>query len=90
MVLVEHVSEPLEDILRGHDALGPPNLTAEFVGLLATQAGAASAPASLTESAGEMSAWICATASLGAEQAAYAHHSGVTATRATLRASDIG
>jgi D-alanyl-D-alanine carboxypeptidase/D-alanyl-D-alanine-endopeptidase (penicillin-binding protein 4) len=84
VVLVEHVSEPLEDILRGMMRWST-NLTAEVVGLLATQAGGVR-PASLTESAAEMSAWM--RDSLGARQADFVDHSGL-GDQSRLRASDM-
>jgi hypothetical protein len=55
---VEHVSAPLEDILRGMMRWST-NLTAEVVGLSATQAGGVR-PVTLAESAAEM-AHGCAT-----------------------------
>jgi D-alanyl-D-alanine carboxypeptidase/D-alanyl-D-alanine-endopeptidase (penicillin-binding protein 4) len=84
VVLVEHVSDPLEDILRGMMRWST-NLTAEVVGLLATQAGGVR-PASLTESAQEMSAWMRDT--LGARQAAFVDHSGL-GDSSRVRAQDM-
>ena len=56
LALAEHVSEPLEDILRGMMRWST-NLTAEIVGLLASQAGGAS-PVSLADSATAMGDWM--------------------------------
>ncbi|GAA5076952.1 D-alanyl-D-alanine carboxypeptidase/D-alanyl-D-alanine-endopeptidase [Roseibacterium beibuensis] len=72
-VLVEHVSEPLEDILRGM-MLWSTNLTAEVVGLLATQAGGVR-PATLAESGAEMAAWM--EERLGARTPHFVDHSGL-------------
>jgi D-alanyl-D-alanine carboxypeptidase/D-alanyl-D-alanine-endopeptidase (penicillin-binding protein 4) len=72
-VLVEHTSEPLEDILRGMMRWST-NLTAEVVGLTATQAGGVR-PGSLAESGAEMSAWMAER--LGARQAHFVDHSGL-------------
>jgi D-alanyl-D-alanine carboxypeptidase/D-alanyl-D-alanine-endopeptidase (penicillin-binding protein 4) len=73
LVLVEHASEPLEDILRGMMRWST-NLTAEVVGLTATQAGGVR-PATLEESGAEMSAWM--SERLGARQARFVDHSGL-------------
>jgi len=72
-VLVEHVSEPLEDILRGMMRWST-NLTAEVIGLLSTQAGGAR-PADLRASAAAMSDWMRDT--MGARQASFVDHSGL-------------
>jgi D-alanyl-D-alanine carboxypeptidase/D-alanyl-D-alanine-endopeptidase (penicillin-binding protein 4) len=56
LVLAEHVSEPLEDVLRGMMRWST-NLTAEVAGLMATQAGGIE-PATLAESAAEMTRWL--------------------------------
>ena len=56
LTLAEHVSEPLDHILRGMMRWST-NLTAEVVGLLASQAGGAR-PASLRESADAMGDWM--------------------------------
>ncbi|AHM02932.1 D-alanyl-D-alanine carboxypeptidase [Roseibacterium elongatum DSM 19469] len=72
-VLAEHVSDPLEDILRGMMRWST-NLTAEVVGLLATQAGGVR-PASLAESGAEMAAWM--EDRLGARHARFVDHSGL-------------
>jgi D-alanyl-D-alanine carboxypeptidase/D-alanyl-D-alanine-endopeptidase (penicillin-binding protein 4) len=72
-VLVEHASDPLEDILRGMLRWST-NLTAEVVGLAATQAGGVR-PATLAESGAEMSAWMAER--LGARQARFVDHSGL-------------
>jgi D-alanyl-D-alanine carboxypeptidase/D-alanyl-D-alanine-endopeptidase (penicillin-binding protein 4) len=74
-VLVEHASEPLEEILRGMMRWST-NLTAEVVGLAATQAGGVR-PESLAESGQEMSAWMAER--LGARQARFVDHSGLGA-----------
>jgi D-alanyl-D-alanine carboxypeptidase/D-alanyl-D-alanine-endopeptidase (penicillin-binding protein 4) len=73
LVLVEHASEPLEDILRGMMRWST-NLTAEVVGLTATQAGGVR-PATLEESGAEMTAWM--RERLGARQARFIDHSGL-------------
>jgi len=72
-VLVEHVSAPLEDILRDMMRWST-NLTAEVIGLLATQAGGVR-PADLRASAAEMSDWMRET--MGARQARFVDHSGL-------------
>jgi D-alanyl-D-alanine carboxypeptidase/D-alanyl-D-alanine-endopeptidase (penicillin-binding protein 4) len=72
-VLVEHVSDPLEEILRGMMRWST-NLTAEVVGLLSTQAGGVR-PATLTESGAEMSAWM--EQRLGARNSHFVDHSGL-------------
>lgn len=73
LVLAEHVSEPLDEVLRGM-MLWSTNLTAEVVGLMATQAGGQRA-ASLPESGAAMTAWMAET--LGARNAAFVDHSGL-------------
>jgi D-alanyl-D-alanine carboxypeptidase/D-alanyl-D-alanine-endopeptidase (penicillin-binding protein 4) len=72
-VLVEHVSEPLEDILRGMLRWST-NLTAEVVGLTATQAGGVR-PERLAESGAEMGAWM--RERMGVRQASFVDHSGL-------------
>ncbi len=72
-ILVEHVSEPLEDILRGMLRWST-NLTAEVVGLTATQAGGVRPP-TLAESGEEMSAWM--RERMGVRQASFVDHSGL-------------
>jgi D-alanyl-D-alanine carboxypeptidase/D-alanyl-D-alanine-endopeptidase (penicillin-binding protein 4) len=72
-ILVEHASPTLEVILRGMMRWST-NLTAEVVGLSATQAGGVR-PATLAESGDEMSAWMRDT--LGARQARFVDHSGL-------------
>ncbi|PWK59283.1 D-alanyl-D-alanine carboxypeptidase/D-alanyl-D-alanine endopeptidase [Roseicyclus mahoneyensis] len=72
-VLVEHVSEPMEEILRGMMRWST-NLTAEVVGLLATQAGG-TRPGDLRSSADAMSVWM--RDQLGARQAQFVDHSGL-------------
>jgi D-alanyl-D-alanine carboxypeptidase/D-alanyl-D-alanine-endopeptidase (penicillin-binding protein 4) len=72
-ILVEHVSPPLEDILRGMMRWST-NLTAEVVGLTATQAGGVR-PTTLGESGAEMAAWM--RDRLGARQARFVDHSGL-------------
>ena len=56
LVMAEHVSEPLEDILRGMMRWST-NLTAEVTGMLATQAGGVR-PEGLEQSAAEMGRWM--------------------------------
>lgn len=73
LVLVEHVSDPLDDILRGMMRWST-NLTAEVVGLMATQAGDQRA-ASLPESGAAMTAWM--EEALGARNARFVDHSGL-------------
>ncbi len=73
LVLVEHPSEPLQEILRGMMRWST-NLTAEVVGLLATQEGNVR-PTSLPESGAEMMAWMRDT--LGARNATFVDHSGL-------------
>ncbi|MEJ6392566.1 D-alanyl-D-alanine carboxypeptidase/D-alanyl-D-alanine-endopeptidase [Gymnodinialimonas sp. 2305UL16-5] len=73
LVLVEHSSPELEDILRGMMRWST-NLTAEVVGLLATQAGGV-IPGSLPESGEAMGAWMRDT--LGARNATFVDHSGL-------------
>ncbi|RMA41276.1 D-alanyl-D-alanine carboxypeptidase/D-alanyl-D-alanine-endopeptidase [Rhodophyticola porphyridii] len=72
-VLVEHVSEPLQDILRGMMRWST-NITAEAVGLSASNAGGA-APGSLSASANEMSAWM--RSRLAARNSSFVDHSGL-------------
>jgi D-alanyl-D-alanine carboxypeptidase/D-alanyl-D-alanine-endopeptidase (penicillin-binding protein 4) len=83
-VLVEHVSDPLEDILRGMMRWST-NLTAEVVGLMATQAGGVR-PADLRASAGQMSVWM--QDRLGARQAQFVDHSGL-GDQSRIRAHDM-
>ncbi|NKX43144.1 D-alanyl-D-alanine carboxypeptidase/D-alanyl-D-alanine-endopeptidase [Roseicyclus persicicus] len=83
-VLVEHISEPLEDILRGMMRWST-NLTAEVVGLLSTQAGGGQ-PADLASSGAAMSDWLRARS--GARQAAFVDHSGL-GDRSRIRAHDM-
>ena len=83
-VLVEHVSEPMEDILRSMMRWST-NLTAEVVGLLATQAGGLR-PADLRASAAAMSDWMHDR--LGARQAAFVDHSGL-GDQSRVRAQDM-
>lgn len=83
-VLVEHVSEPMEDILRSMMRWST-NLTAEVVGLLATQAGGMR-PADLRASAAAMSDWMHDR--LGARQAAFVDHSGL-GDQSRVRAQDM-
>jgi len=73
LVLVEHVSEQLDDILRGMMRWST-NLTAEVVGLMATQAGGIRAE-SLPESGAAMADWM--HEHLGARNAAFVDHSGL-------------
>ena len=73
LVLAEHVSEPLEEILRGMMRWST-NLTAEVVGLMATQASGAMA-SSLPESGAAMTRWMEET--LGARNATFVDHSGL-------------
>lgn len=72
-VLVDHTSPPLEDILRGMMRWST-NLTAEVVGLTATQAGGVR-PVTLAESGREMALWM--RERLGARQAEFVDHSGL-------------
>lgn len=72
-VLSEHVSERLDDILRGMMRWST-NLTAEVVGLMATRAGGRR-PASLTASAEAMALWM--QQRLGARQVDFLDHSGL-------------
>ena len=83
-VLVEHVSEPMEEILRGMMRWST-NLTAEVVGLLSTQAGG-QRPADLRASADAMSDWMHDR--LGARQAAFVDHSGL-GDQSRVRAQDM-
>jgi D-alanyl-D-alanine carboxypeptidase/D-alanyl-D-alanine-endopeptidase (penicillin-binding protein 4) len=83
-ILVEHASPTLEVILRGMMRWST-NLTAEVVGLSATQAGGVR-PATLAESGDEMSAWMRDT--LGARQARFVDHSGL-GVASRLRAHDM-
>ena len=73
LVLVEHVSDPLQDILRGMMRWST-NLTAEVVGLMATQAGGIT-PDGLPESGEAMGAWM--RDRLGARNAHFVDHSGL-------------
>ncbi len=73
LVLAEHVSDPLNDIMRGMMRWST-NLTAEVVGLMATQAGGVR-PANLTESGAAMTDWMRDT--LGARNATFVDHSGL-------------
>ncbi|WP_371258141.1 D-alanyl-D-alanine carboxypeptidase/D-alanyl-D-alanine endopeptidase [Jannaschia sp. CCS1] len=73
LVLAEHVSDPLDEILRGMMRWST-NLTAEVVGLMATQATGQSA-SSLPESGAAMTAWMQET--LGARNATFVDHSGL-------------
>jgi D-alanyl-D-alanine carboxypeptidase/D-alanyl-D-alanine-endopeptidase (penicillin-binding protein 4) len=84
LVLVEHVSEPLEDILRSMMRWST-NLTAEVVGLLATRAGGVR-PDDLETSAAAMSEWMHTR--LGARQAAFVDHSGLS-DLSRVRAQDM-
>lgn len=72
-ILHEYTSPPLEEILRGMMQWST-NLTAEVVGLSATQAGGVR-PETLTESGAEMGAWM--RERLGARQAHFVDHSGL-------------
>jgi len=72
-VIVEYASPPLEDILRGMMRWST-NLTAEVVGLAATQAGGVR-PMTLAESGTEMATWM--RDRLGARQAQFVDHSGL-------------
>jgi D-alanyl-D-alanine carboxypeptidase/D-alanyl-D-alanine-endopeptidase (penicillin-binding protein 4) len=83
-VLVEHVSEPLEDILRGMMRWST-NLTAEVVGLLATQTGGVQ-PTDLRASADAMSVWM--RDRMGARQAQFVDHSGL-GDQSRIRAQDM-
>ncbi len=83
-VLVEHVSDPLEDILRGMMRWST-NLTAEVVGLMATQAGGVR-PADLRASADQMSVWM--QDRLGARHAQFVDHSGL-GDQSRIRAHDM-
>lgn len=73
LVLAEHSSDTLEEILRGMMRWST-NLTAEVVGLMATQAGDVS-PESLPESGDAMTSWMSET--LGARNATFVDHSGL-------------
>ncbi len=83
-VLVEHTSPPLEDILRGMMRWST-NLTAEVVGLTATQAGGVR-PTTLGESGNEMALWM--RDRLGARQARFVDHSGLGVS-SRLRPNDM-
>jgi len=72
-VVVEYASPPLEDILRGMMRWST-NLTAEVVGLSATQAGGVR-PTTLAESGDAMAMWM--RERLGARQARFVDHSGL-------------
>ncbi len=84
VVLVEHVSDPLADILRGMMRWST-NLTAEVVGLHATQAGGVR-PATLADSAAAMNSWMAER--LGARQASFVDHSGL-GDQSRVRPSDM-
>lgn len=73
LVIVEHVSPPLDEMLRGMMRWST-NLTAEVMGLSATQAGGVQ-PESLSHSASEMNVWM--RGRLGARQASFVDHSGL-------------
>ena len=73
VVLAEHASDPLDDILRGMMRWST-NLTAEVVGLMATQA-SGTAPGGLTESGEAMARWM--RAELGARNVTFVDHSGL-------------
>ena len=73
VTVVEHASEPLADILRGM-MLWSTNLTAEVMGLAATQAGGVR-PDDLPASAAEMGAWMAAR--WGARNVDLIDHSGL-------------
>jgi D-alanyl-D-alanine carboxypeptidase/D-alanyl-D-alanine-endopeptidase (penicillin-binding protein 4) len=83
-VLVEYESAPLQDILRGMMRWST-NLTAEVVGLSATQAGGVR-PTTLAESGAEMAAWM--RDRLGARQARFVDHSGL-GVESRLRPNDM-
>ncbi len=74
VTLTEHVSDPLPDILRGMLRWST-NLTAEVVGLRATQAGGVH-PTMLAASATAMGAW--AQNNLGPHQSVFVDHSGLS------------
>ncbi len=76
LVLAEHVSDPLEEILRGMMRWST-NLTAEVVGLMASQAGGG-APSDLAGSAAMMNSWM--SDRLGARHPGFVDHSGLGAT----------
>ena len=84
VVLVEHISDPLAEILRGMMRWST-NLTAEVVGLLSTQA-SGQRPADLRTSAGAMSTWM--QDRLGARQARFVDHSGL-GDQSRVRAHDM-
>ncbi len=73
LVLVEHTSAPLDEILRGMMRWST-NLTAEVIGLMATQAGG-TRPSSLPESGAAMGAWM--RERLGARNVSFVDHSGL-------------
>lgn len=73
LALAEHVSEPLEDILRGMLRWST-NLTAEIAGLLASRAGGAR-PVSLAESADAMGDWM--QQRWGVRRQLFVDHSGL-------------
>ena len=73
VVLVEHVSDPLDDILRGMMRWST-NLTAEVVGLMATQAGDMQAT-NLPESGAAMTQWM--SERHGARNVYFVDHSGL-------------
>ena len=74
LVMVDHVSEPLEDILRGMMRWST-NLTAEVAGLMATQAGGVR-PQGLADSAAEMGRWM--QDRLGVRHQHFLDHSGLS------------
>ncbi len=84
VILVERVSDPLEDILRGMMRWST-NLTAEVVGLMATQAGGIR-PDSLSASGAAMSDWM--RDRLGSRQARFVDHSGL-GDQSRVRAQDM-
>lgn len=73
-VMAEHVSEPLEDILRGMMRWST-NLTAEVAGLMATQAGGLR-PEGLAQSAAEMGRWM--QERFGVRHQRFLDHSGLS------------
>jgi len=73
-VMAEHVSDPLEDILRGMMRWST-NLTAEVVGLMATQAGGVR-PEGLEQSAAEMGRWM--EERFGVRHQHFLDHSGLS------------
>ncbi len=75
-VLVQHQSDPLEDILKGMLKYST-NLTAEMVGMAATRARGVQ-PGSLAESAAEMNRW--AAGKYGVKHISMVDHSGLADT----------